>query len=136
VWVRLSCSLPPRPTMSEDSVRSLTRTIFTSLIWHLLSTYVQIDSIPIWLSWLEVFSFFQYAFVGLLRVQFEGQKFSCQQSNLCLATGEAVLADMGVDGDDRNFWYEFGKVMALTVFFRTAAYFSLRFLHRKTLRFE
>eukprot|EP00037_Helgoeca_nana_P002708 m.35651 g.35651 ORF g.35651 m.35651 type:complete len:705 (+) comp12791_c0_seq2:79-2193(+) len=98
--------------------------------------YLQIDSIPIWLSWLEVFSFFQYAFVGLLRVQFEGQKFSCQQSNLCLATGEAVLADMGVDGDDRDFWYEFGKVMALTVFFRTAAYFSLRFLHRKTLRFE
>jgi len=98
--------------------------------------YLSIESIPIWLKWLEVFSFLQYGFTGLLRVQFKDETFSCSQANLCLRTGEEWLEDLGVAGEQYSYWASFGKVAALAVGFRFLAYLSLRFCFRRKLRFD
>jgi hypothetical protein len=75
-------------------------------------------------------------FIGMVQVQFEGETFSCAKETLCLPTGEAVIEDLGASGEQHQYWAQFGKLMALSFLFRTLAYLSLRFLHRRKLRFD
>mmetsp|Transcript_32494 Transcript_32494/g.97939 ORF Transcript_32494/g.97939 Transcript_32494/m.97939 type:complete len:158 (-) Transcript_32494:58-531(-) len=98
--------------------------------------YRQVNSIPFFLQPLEAFSFLQYGFIGIVRVQFAGEKFTCELETYCLPTGEDVIESMGVAGESDAYWPQFGKVIALIVLFRTLAYFALRFLHVKKLRFD
>eukprot|EP00040_Diaphanoeca_grandis_P017084 m.88643 g.88643 ORF g.88643 m.88643 type:complete len:679 (-) comp26219_c3_seq1:113-2149(-) len=95
--------------------------------------YVGVDQIPVWLSWLEAFSFMQYIYSALIHVQLEGATFTCDKETFCLSNGTAVLAEYGLDGDERGFWYEMGKCFALTVLFRFLSYIFLRFMHRVKL---
>mmetsp|Transcript_34042 Transcript_34042/g.89367 ORF Transcript_34042/g.89367 Transcript_34042/m.89367 type:complete len:691 (-) Transcript_34042:156-2228(-) len=98
--------------------------------------YLSIESIPVWLKWLEVFSFLQYGFVGMLRTQFKDENFSCDDPTYCLPTGQDVLDDMGVGGPENSYWAQFGKMWALIIFFRCSAYLALRFAFKSSLRFD
>jgi len=93
--------------------------------------YVSTDSLPVWLVWLEAFSFMQYSYAALAEVQFRGTTFACESESFCLSNGTAILEEYKLGG---NYWFELLKCLALTVLFRGLSYIFLRFMHRVKLK--
>ena len=53
-----------------------------------------------------------------------------------LGTGDQVIEQLGFEGEERTFWAEMGKLLALLVMFRFLAYLSLRFCYRQKLHLD
>eukprot|EP00050_Salpingoeca_kvevrii_P011111 m.12819 g.12819 ORF g.12819 m.12819 type:complete len:185 (+) comp3261_c0_seq2:1468-2022(+) len=94
--------------------------------------YINVESIPDWLIWLESISFIKYAYQALLVNEFDGGTYSCEEAFNCLDTGDKVLDSLSMD--DVHYWEEFGKLMALAVGFRIIGYFALRYFSRPKIK--
>jgi len=62
--------------------------------------YINIKNIPIWLRWLENFSYARWAFMALAINEFKGENFVCDQGpgQPCIATGQEVLDNLSFGG--------------------------------------
>lgn len=95
--------------------------------------YVNVENIPGWLVWIEVFSFIKYAYAGLIVNEFAGATdFECEQNTYCLGNGTQVLEQQGMIGINK--WWELGKLLLLMAGFRATAYVALRWMNRVKLR--
>eukprot|EP00041_Stephanoeca_diplocostata_P018664 m.392675 g.392675 ORF g.392675 m.392675 type:complete len:672 (+) comp21081_c0_seq1:174-2189(+) len=121
------------PTLQAAQILAPTVTIILMLFGGF---YVQVDSLPDWLKWVEIFSFMQYSYGALFITQFEDRTFSCSKDTFCLATGAEVIEANGFDSADKGYWKDLGKVLALAVGFRILAYVSLRFAYRQRLKLD
>jgi len=92
---------------------------------------LNVDSIPPWFYWLDVFSFFKYAYEAMNILVWKGQTLECPDSNEpCLfKNGEDVLDYL--NADENNFWFDIGILAVLTVGFRMIAFIILLVRARK-----
>lgn len=66
--------------------------------------YINVGNIPDYFAWLEWTSFVKYAFVAVMRTEFQGLVLRCTESqliqpgNICpIETGEEVLKNFGME---------------------------------------
>ena len=85
-----------------------------------------------WASWL---SFARYGYSAFLVNEYEGRDVPCSDEEVSISIGDAsdcpqpgddILSSLGIEGVTSNYWFNLGIVIALQVFFRTAAYAVLR----------
>jgi len=117
--------------------------------------FINSDSIPNWLSWLEYISPLKYAFRSGVNNMFLGQKFTCDQSDLrqvpyrpkpfnatldpgltvvnstvnnfiCpITSGEQFISIFGMETE--NYWYDILIIAGFVVFFYTLSFLLLAF---------
>jgi len=90
--------------------------------------YVNKDTIPDALSWIEYISHIQWAFTALCINEFEGQSgWKCDgfeaESNLCDVDGEQILHRLSMS--DQTVWEPIVSQFLLICLLHTGAYFSL-----------
>lgn len=63
--------------------------------------FVNVDSVPVYFSWLKEISPVKYALQAAAVNEFEGAMFQCDSSDVvCIQTGEQVLSQLSFDGED------------------------------------
>lgn len=87
--------------------------------------YVKNTTIPVWLSWLQYVSWFNYGFEAMLVNQWDGYggKICSGKNNTDCISGDQVLNDLGVNKD--NGLIDIYALLALTIGFRFIAYLFL-----------
>ncbi|MES1912797.1 MAG: hypothetical protein MHM6MM_005019 [Cercozoa sp. M6MM] len=101
--------------------------------------YVNLDSVPDFISWLQYISVFKYTFSLVMANEFDGLELSCRERELIknpqgdlvcpITDGQQVLDRWAVSTDDipQNFLL----LAAITIGFYTIAFFTLRTKARK-----
>lgn len=85
---------------------------------------VNVGSIPAWLVWLEVFSFFKYAYTGMSILVWKDVELECPDTGVCpFENGDKVLEYLNMEG--ASFWTQVLILVALTVGFRLLAFLIL-----------
>ncbi|PFX22027.1 Protein white [Stylophora pistillata] len=87
--------------------------------------YVKNTTIPVWLSWLQYVSWFNYGFEAMLVNQWDGYggKICSGKNKTDCISGDQVLNDLGVNKD--NGLIDIYALLALTIGFRFIAYLFL-----------
>jgi len=87
--------------------------------------YLDVGSVPVWLSWLQYLSWFWYAFSALLINQWSGlEDIECEEVGFpCLTSGQQVLATNNLQQEDFSFNLVMLAVLALVM--RLAAFLVL-----------
>jgi ABC-type multidrug transport system permease subunit len=78
----------------DTAVAVLPMFLMPSMIFSGL--FVNLDSLPKWISWLQWTSPMKYAFVALMNIELQGLSLPCTTSEGCVQTGEQVLASLGL----------------------------------------
>ncbi|KAL6069457.1 ATP-binding cassette sub- G member 2 [Balamuthia mandrillaris] len=96
------------------------------------------DSVPDWLRWIQFLSLFKYGFEILVLNEFDGLVFTCTQAerdrsggNCPVPDGETAIENLNFDTDFINIWSNFLLLLLLFFFFRIIAYLSLVWIARK-----
>jgi ATP-binding cassette subfamily G (WHITE) protein 2 len=92
--------------------------------------YLNLDSFPVYYRWFGYLSFFRYAFEILAKAEFSGLVFNCTPGvQQCTPTGEQQLANLSMT--DVDYASCFLILLAMMVFYRVMAYFSLAYLFKE-----
>lgn len=109
--------------------------------------YVDLDSVPVWLSWIQYISIFKWSLQALLVNEFFHAKFDCAPDEfisvqtpegtiqVCPVTdGKQVIATQGFETKDfSDYWIPIAVMAGLFVFFRIAALSLLTYQTKKAV---
>jgi len=96
--------------------------------------YINVDSLPDALAWIQYLSIMRWAFMGLAVNQFKGETFSCKDVDVeagdtCVRTGDETIRRLSFGGETA--YQAMGALLALMVAFNALAYIALRIKKKK-----
>lgn len=86
--------------------------------------YINVKSLPIWLSWIQYLSLIRWTYMGFVINQFEGQEFTCDDvapGQPCTTKGSQAIFNSGFEG-------ERVETAMLVLFFNIVGYNSLAYI--------
>ena len=131
----------------DDKVAAVLGPVAFALMSLLGGFFLNLESLPVWFSWLQHLSLFRYSFAAVMQNEFRGLRFSCSQDDtakwldtLDEATRDHVMEFVHLlpcptpDGethlkrlkvDALPVWHNILYLVALMAFFRLLGYYSL-----------
>ena len=92
--------------------------------------YLSLDSIPVYLRWVEAISFIKYGFRALIVNEFEGRSWTCHSTDPnCISTGDGQIASLGME--DASVWEDCAVLAGFIAGFYLVSYLLLRFARGK-----
>ena len=89
--------------------------------------YVSINSIPVWLRWIQYLSLFKWSFQAVAVNEFHDATFTCSPGEICsITSGNQVLQELNMTYPS-DLWVAIGVLAGLTVLFRLLAFVFLIF---------
>jgi len=115
-------------------VASLVAPLFMVILMLFAGFYINVESIPVYYRWIPVISPFKYTYETLMKNEFLGLTFTCDDyekiNGTCpVQTGAVLLERMGML--DVNIWQHIIILAGCIVLLRIAAYIFLRFLYKE-----
>jgi ABC-type multidrug transport system ATPase subunit len=99
--------------------------------------YIPFESMNVFIQWISWLSFARYGYSSFLINEFEGRVVPCSEDDdvvmyiggtdkECPASGDAIIAGLGISGVAANFWFNVVIVLLMQIVFRVASYVLLR----------
>lgn len=123
----LTCIGAISPTMEVGNLLSVLIVILLTLVDGF---YRNINDLPAWISWLQIFSFQSYGVKAIAANEFRGLHFTCTPEEAavgCILTGDAYLERLGMR--NVSVWNNVGYMFVLAAGWRLCAYAGLHFMY-------